>query len=473
MSLGRLLDVAVIGGGPAGYIAAIRAAQLGLKVLCVEKRGSLGGTCLNVGCIPSKALLNITHKFHEAHNHFNRWGINFVDLPKLDLTQMMAHKYSVVNNLTSGIEGLFKANGVHYMKGEAIMLEPTKIAIVGGEQFNAKNIIIATGSEPATLPNIQDIDEEIIVSSTGALNIKRVPEKMVVIGAGVIGLELGSVYARLGTQVIVVEYGNRICPSLDNEMGDMLKKSLVRNLEFIFKLSSEVTEIKKNNGSATVVIKDRNNNKEEIINCDRVLLAAGRKPVVPESVVKTLELSLEKGRIPLIDDKTMRVKENVFAIGDCIRGPMLAHKAEEEGIAVAEYLAKGTPIEINYSAIPSVVYTHPELAGVGMTEQDVKKAKIPYIKGTFPMAANSRARANDTTEGMVKILAEKDSKKLLGAWVFNDQAGEMIHELAIGVEYGASAEDVGRVCHAHPTLSEAIKEACLATYDRPLHIAKR
>eukprot|EP00357_Protocruzia_adherens_P012662 CAMPEP_0115013356 /NCGR_PEP_ID=MMETSP0216-20121206/25353_1 /TAXON_ID=223996 /ORGANISM="Protocruzia adherens, Strain Boccale" /LENGTH=473 /DNA_ID=CAMNT_0002382727 /DNA_START=63 /DNA_END=1484 /DNA_ORIENTATION=+ len=463
-------DVTVIGGGPGGYAAAIKAAQLGLKTACVEKRGTLGGTCLNVGCIPSKSLLHASHLYHEAKHDFEKWGLHAENV-SFDWNKMQDSKNKAVNGLTSGIEMLFKKNKVTYLKGHGKFTGPGSLAVEkDGEvtEIKSKKVIIATGSEPSPLPgNVIPIDEEKVVSSTGALALKEVPKKMIVIGGGVIGLEMGSVYSRLGTEVTVVEFFDRLCPTMDKEMTKAFQRSLAKQ-GMKFKLSSKVVGGTTSADGCKVDIESVKNGKSETLDCDIVLVATGRRPFTENLGLDTVNLSVDdRGCIP-INDNFETSTEGVYAIGDCVRGAMLAHKAEEEGIASAER-AKGLDVHLNYDAIPGVVYTLPELASVGKTEEELKEAGIKYNKGTFPFQANSRARANMDTEGLVKILADKETDKILGIHILGRTAGEMIAEAALAVEYGAASEDIGRACHAHPTFSEALKEACMATYDKPIH----
>ncbi len=462
-------DVVVIGGGPGGYVAAIKAAQLGLKTACIEKRGTLGGTCLNVGCIPSKALLNSSEKYEEAKKHFADYGVNCSGV-KLDLDKMMGQKNKVVLDLTKGIEGLFKKNKVSYYKGAGKILEKEKVAVIVGEkteELKARHIIIATGSEIVNLPGIE-IDEETIVSSTGALSLKKVPKKMVVIGGGYIGLEMGSVWQRLGAEVEVVEYLDRIVPGMDIEIGRQLHKSLgAQGMKF--KLGTKVLAAKKTKAGIELEVEAAAGGKKETIKCDVLLVSIGRKPHTAELGCENVGIDLDdKGRIPVAKDfKTSA--GNIYAIGDVIKGPMLAHKAEEEGVAVAE-LISGQAGHVNYNAIPSVIYTHPEVASVGKTEEELKAEGVEYSVGKFPFMANSRARAVGTTEGMVKILADKKTDQVLGVHIIGPDAGTMIAEAVLAMEYFASSEDIARTCHAHPTLNEAVKEAALAVTGKALHI---
>ena len=464
-------DLAVIGGGPGGYVAAIKGGQRGLKTVCIEKRGSLGGTCLNVGCIPSKALLNATHKYHEAQHSFKDLGIIAKEI-SMDFGQLMKQKDKAVTGLTSGIEYLFKKNKVDYVKGYGKFSASNEIEVDlnqgGKEKIKAKNIIIATGSEPSPLPgNVIPIDEKYVVSSTGALSLTSIPKKMVVIGGGVIGLEMGSVYSRLGTQVTVVEYMDRICPTMDVEVTSNFKKILEKQ-GFKFLLKSKVVGGKGGPSGCKVEIEPAEGGARQSIDCDIILVATGRRAF-------TQGLQLDKAG--LVADKYGRVETNdhlqtkvpgIWAIGDVIKGAMLAHKAEEEGIACVENII-GEAGHVNYDAIPGVIYTHPEVASVGKTEEELKSAGIKYSKGVFPFMANSRARTNHESEGMVKVLTDTTTDKILGVHIIGPNAGEMIAEGVLGMEYGAAAEDIARTCHAHPTLSEAFKEACMAAYDKSIH----
>lgn len=460
-------DVVVIGGGPGGYVAAIKAAQLGLKTACVESRGSLGGTCLNVGCIPSKALLNASHKYHDALHHFSTFGVETTGV-KVDLAKMMAYKGKAVDGLTKGIEGLFKKNKVDYIKGYGSLTGKNSIDVKlldnkGNQSIEATNIILATGSAPASLNGIT-VDEKQIVTSTGALTLSEIPKTMIVIGGGVIGLEMGSVWSRLGAQVTVVEYLDRIVPGVDAEIATAFKRSLEKQ-KFKFKLSTKVVKSEKKDGKVVLTVEPSAGGAQEQLTADVVLLSTGRVPY-------TEGLGLEKVGVQLNNRKQIQTDshfrtnvENIYAIGDCITGPMLAHKAEEEGIAAAEIIA-GKAGHVNYNAIPGVIYTHPEVATVGQSEEDLKKEGKKYKVGKFPFMANSRARTNDDAEGLVKVITDAETDRLLGVHMMGPNAGELIAEMVLALEYGASAEDVARTCHAHPTLSEAVKEACMA---KPIH----
>jgi len=457
-------DLVVIGAGPGGYVGAIKAAQLGLKVACVEKRGSLGGTCLNVGCIPSKALLDVTHKYHEATHDFERLGLKTT--VKADIKKMMANKDEVVKGLTQGIEGLFKKNKVDYIKGHGTIADANTVT-VGKEKLKTKNIMIATGSEVMPLPGVE-IDEKVVVSSTGALELKAVPKKMLVIGGGVIGLEMGSVWSRLGTEVTVVEYLDRITPGMDGELSKQFQR-ILKKQGFHFKMSTKVTGVKVKGKKATVTVEPAAGGKAETLEADAVLVSIGRRAYTDKLGLDKVGIKTdERGRVE-VDDQLRTAVPNIFAIGDAIKGQMLAHKAEEEGVAVAELIAGQHP-HVNYNAIPGVVYTHPEVATVGKTEEELKEAGIAYNVGKFPFMANSRARAIGESDGFVKILADKETDEVYGVHIIGAEAGTLIAEAVLALEYGASSEDIARTCHAHPTLNEAVKEAALATFAKPIHI---
>jgi dihydrolipoamide dehydrogenase len=458
-------DVIVIGAGPGGYVAAIRAAQLGLKVACVEKRATLGGTCLNVGCIPSKALLQSSENYHQALHGLQDHGITVGEV-KFDLARMQARKGEVVGANTKGIEFLFKKNKVTWIKGEAKFTAPGALD-VAGQAYTAKHIIIATGSGSVPLKGVE-VDEKRIVTSTGALELSKVPGHLVVIGGGVIGLELGSVWRRLGAEVTVVEFLDRITPGLDGEISKALQQTLTKQ-GFAFKLGYKVTSAKVEGESVTLSIEPAKGGAAETLKADVVLLAIGRYAYTEGLNLAAAGVETdERGRIKTGAHYETNVP-GIYAIGDVIAGPMLAHKAEEEGVALAERLA-GQAGHVNYGAIPGVVYTWPEVASVGATEEELKAQGIQYSVGKFPFMANGRARAMGETEGFVKVLAEKGTDKLLGAHIIGPDAGTLIAELTTALEFGASAEDVARVCHAHPTLSEAVKEAALAADGRALHI---
>ena len=461
-------DLVVIGGGPGGYVCAIRAAQLGLKTACVESRGTLGGTCLNVGCIPSKSLLNLSENFHKAKKDFNNQGIE-IDGIKLNIEKMMSNKNRSVQVLTKGVEFLFKKNKVTYIKGKGVLFSKNDIVVYENNQkksYKAKNIVIATGSTVAPLKGIE-IDEKNIISSTGALSLKAVPKKLAVIGGGYIGLEMGSVWSRLGSDVTVIEYLDHITPGMDKEISDEFKKILSKQ-GINFKMSSRVNKVKNLNSSVSLNYTDLKNSKEETLEFDKVLVSVGRKPYTEGlNLSKIGVIKDSKGRIE-VNSKLQTSIKNIYAIGDVIKGPMLAHKAEEEGIAVAEILA-GQAGHVNYDVIPGVIYTSPEVAAVGKTEEQLNQEKKSYKVGKFPFLANSRAKVNNETEGFVKILADSETDKVLGVHIIGPHCGDMIAEMALAMEFGASAEDIARTCHAHPTHTEAIKEAALAVDKRPIH----
>lgn len=458
-------DLCVVGGGPGGYVAAIKAAQLGMKTVCVEKRGTLGGTCLNVGCIPSKALLHNSHLYHEALHGFADRGIEVSGDVKINLEKLMGVKDEAVTSLTGGIEYLFKKNGVDYVKAHGKITGTNEITCdtLDGttEVINSKNIMIATGSEVTPFPGI-DIDEETIVSSTGALSLKEIPKKMIVIGGGVIGLELGSVWSRLGAEVTAVEFLGHIGGmGIDMEVSKKFAQSLKKQ-GMSFKLNTKVMGAERQaDGTIHVTTESvKDSSKTETLDCDVLLVCIGRRP-------NTNGLGLEDVGVEMCDRGKVKTNErfqtnipNIYAIGDVIDGPMLAHKAEDEGIICVEGMLGGHP-HIDYNCVPSVVYTFPEVAWVGKNEEDLKEAGIEYNKGSFPMTANSRAKCNGDAEGMIKVLSDKKTDRILGVYMIGPVAGEMINEAALAMEYGASAEDIARVCHAHPTQSEAFREAAL------------
>mmetsp|Transcript_58955 Transcript_58955/g.164746 ORF Transcript_58955/g.164746 Transcript_58955/m.164746 type:complete len:496 (-) Transcript_58955:48-1535(-) len=464
-------DVVVVGGGPGGYVAAIKAAQLGLKTACVESRGSLGGTCLNVGCIPSKALLHSSHLYEHAAKGYKQHGIN-IDNISVDLGTMMKNKDKAVKGLTGGIEMLFKKNKVDYVKGWGKLAGPNSVNVSlteGGEQMlDSKNIILAVGSEVTPLPPCPvDNNAKRIVDSTGALDLPEIPKKMAVIGGGVIGLEMGSVWRRLGTEVTVIEFLDTITPGMDKEITKTFHK-ILKKQGMKFMLSTKVTASEVTGDGVKLTLEPSAGGESSSFDADVVLVSTGRRPFTKNIGLEELGIETDKiGRIK-VDEHFQTVIPSVFAIGDAIDGPMLAHKAEEEGIACVENIA-GFSGHVNYDAIPGVVYTYPELATVGQTEEQLKEAGISYNKGTFPFQANSRARAIFDSEGIVKVLSDKTTDKILGMHIIGPNAGEMIAEGVLGMEYGASSEDLARTCHAHPTLSEALKEACMATYDKPIH----
>jgi dihydrolipoamide dehydrogenase len=462
-------DLIVIGAGPGGYVAAIRAAQLGLKTACIEKRGTLGGTCLNVGCIPSKALLHSSEKFEEAQGHLAEHGVK-VGKVELDLKTLMARKDKVVDDLTKGIGFLFKKNKVTNITGAAKIAKPGEVVVTADgkdETYTATNILIATGSEVAPLPGV-DIDEDRIVSSTGALALSKVPGHLVVVGGGYIGLEMGSVWRRLGSKVTVVEFLDAIVPNMDAEVGKAMHKTLEKQ-GMEFKLGTKVTGAKTTKSKVTLTVEPAAGGDAEDIACDVVLVSIGRKPFTDGLGLEDAGVEMDDRGVIQVDDNFKTNVDGIYAIGDVIPGAMLAHKAEEEGIACVERLA-GQATHINYDAIPSVVYTWPEAASVGKTEEQLKADGVAYNKGSFPFMANSRARANGDTEGFVKILADEATDEVLGVHIIGPDAGTMIAELALAMEFGASSEDIARTCHAHPTLNEAVKEAALDVEGSPIHM---
>ena len=461
-------DLIVIGGGPGGYVCSIRAAQLGLKTACVESRGTLGGTCLNVGCIPSKSLLNLSENFHKAKKNFFNQGIEVSEV-KLNVEKMMSNKNKSVQVLTKGVEFLFKKNKVSYLKGKGVIFSPTNVVVYDqGKKtsYNTKNIVIATGSYASSLPGVK-IDEKNIISSTAALSLNSVPKSLVVIGGGYIGLEMGSVWKRLGAEVTVIENLPFITPGMDREVSNEFQKILTKQ-GIKFKLNSKVLSIKDFGNEVKIEYQSNEKNSKDIISADKTLIAVGRKPYTEGLNLSKIGVKKdEKGRIR-VNKKFQTDIKNIYAIGDVIEGPMLAHKAEEEGIAVAELLA-GQSGHVNYEVIPGVIYTSPEVAYVGRSEEQLKKDGITYKIGKFPFLANSRAKVNNETEGFVKILADSKSDRVLGVHIIGPHCGDMIAEMALAMEFGASAEDIARTCHAHPTHTEAIKEAALAVDKRPIH----
>jgi dihydrolipoamide dehydrogenase len=462
-------DVIVIGSGPGGYVCAIRLAQLGLKTACVESRKTLGGTCLNVGCIPSKSLLHSSEMYYKAEKEFNNLGIDVGNI-KLDLSKMMKNKDGSVQTLTKGIEFLFKKNKVTHLKGIGSVSDNNTVTVKdnNGKNINykAKNIVIGTGSIPTSLPGIK-IDEKTIVSSTGALSFNKVPKELIVIGGGYIGLELSSVWQRLGSNVTVVEFFDHIIPGMDRDVSNEFLK-ILKKQGINFKLDSKVTQVKIIKNKAFVDFTNNKSKKKERLECDKVLVAVGRKSNINDQMFK-LDIKLDKQGKIQVNEKFETSIKNIYAIGDVInKGPMLAHKAEEEGIAVAEIIA-GQAGHVNYDVIPAVIYTSPEVAMVGKTEDQLKKENINYKIGKFPFLANSRAKVNSEIEGFVKILADEKTDKVLGVSMISSVAGTLIAELALAMEFGASAEDIARTCHAHPTHSEAVKEAAMAVDKRPIH----
>ena len=467
--VGDDFDLVVIGSGPGGYVCAIRAAQLGLRVACVDKRGSHGGTCLNIGCIPSKALLHASEVFAESA-HAGDMGIQ-LGKPKLDLPAMMTYKENGIIGNTQGIDFLFKKNKVEALHGSAMIVAPGKIEVsllAGGTRtLNTKNIVIATGSESTPLQGVE-IDEKLVVSSTGALEFDAVPKHLLIVGAGIIGLELGSVWARLGAEVTVVEFLDRITPGVDEEVAKQFQRILQKQ-GFKFLLGKKVNEVKPLKASVKVTIEPAQSEGEvETLSVDKVLVSIGRRPYTEGLGLESVGVQLDvAGRIETNGFKTN--VDGIYAIGDVISGPMLAHKAEDEGIAVAEMLASKSG-HVNYDVIPGVIYTAPEVAWVGLNEEELNQRGIDYRIGKFPFMANGRAKVNNTTDGFVKILADTKTDRILGVHIVGPEAGNMIAEAAVAMEFGGSAEDLARTCHAHPTLTEAVKEAALAVEDRAIHM---
>jgi dihydrolipoamide dehydrogenase len=462
-------DVVVIGAGPGGYVCAIRAAQLGMKVAVVEKMKTLGGTCLNIGCIPSKALLYASEMFEEAAHGLAPLGV-VVAAPKLDLGAMMKHKDDTVAANVNGVAFLFKKNKIDSVFGEGFIAAPGKVGVKGedGNQktLETKAIVVATGSDVAHLPGVE-IDEKTIVSSTGALSLPKVPKKVIVVGAGVIGLELGSVWRRLGAEVTVVEFLDRILPGMDSEIAKSFQR-LLEKQGFAFHLAHKVAKVEKAGGGVKATIEAAAGGDAKTIEADIVLVAIGRRPFTQNLGLEALGVKMDRGMV-VVDDHFATSAPGVYAIGDVIRGPMLAHKAEDEGVALAELLA-GQAGHVNYGVIPGVVYTNPEIASVGKTEDELKAEGVAYKVGKFPFTANGRARAMRHTDGFVKILADAATDRVLGAHILGFGAGEMIHEAAVLMEFGGSSEDLARTCHAHPTMSEAVKEAAMAVEKRAIHM---
>ena len=460
-------DVIVIGAGPGGYVAAIRCAQLGLKTACVEGRETLGGTCLNIGCIPSKALLHATHQLHEAEHNFAKMGLKGKS-PSVDWKQMQAYKDDVIGQNTKGVEFLFKKNKIDWLKGWGSIPEAGKVK-VGDEVHEAKNIIIASGSEPSPVPGADvTVDEKVVVTSEGALSLGKVPKKMIVIGAGVIGLEMGSVYARLGSEVEVIEYLDHITPGMDSDVQKQFKK-LLEKQGLKFTLGAAVSSVEATKTKAKVNYKLRKDDSEATAEADVVLCATGRRPFTDGLGLSDLGIETTKGgQIKVGDDWQTSVK-GIYAIGDAIEGPMLAHKAEDEGMATAEVIA-GKHGHVNYGVIPGVIYTHPEVASVGKTEEQLKEEGRAYKVGKFSFMGNGRAKAVFAGDGFVKLLADKETDRLLGCHIIGPAAGDLIHEICVAMEFGASAEDVALTCHAHPTFSEAVREAALACGDGAIHM---
>lgn len=465
-------DVVIIGTGPGGYVCAIKAAQLGLKTAVIEKRDTFGGTCLNIGCIPSKALLHASEVFHEAGHTHAKLGVE-VGTPKLNLKAMLAHKDATVESNVSGVAFLFKKNKIDTFKGTGKVVAAGKVSVTGDDgkvqEIVTKNIVIATGSDVAGIPGVDvKFDEKVIVSSTGALDFDKVPDNLVVVGGGVIGLELGSVWARLGAKVTVVEYLDKILGPMDGEVSRQFQRMLEKQ-GIAFKLGAKVTGVEKSGKGAKVTFEPVKGGEAQTIEADAVLVSTGRRPYTDGLGLKEAGVAVDdRGRVAINDHWQTNVA-GIYAIGDVVQGPMLAHKAEDEGIAVAEILA-GQAGHVNFDAIPSVVYTQPEVASVGKTEEELKAAGIEYKAGKFPFTANGRARAMLQTDGFVKILADKASDRVLGVHIVGFGAGEMIHEATVLMEFGGSSEDLARTTHAHPTMSEAVREAALATFAKPIHM---
>ncbi|CAD7042607.1 dihydrolipoyl dehydrogenase [Pseudorhizobium endolithicum] len=465
-------DVVVIGSGPGGYVCAIKAAQLGLKVAVVEKRATYGGTCLNVGCIPSKALLHASEMFHHAAHGLDSLGIE-VAAPRLNLEKMMAHKDATVKSNVDGVAFLFKKNKIEAFTGTGKIVAAGKVSVTGDDgkvqELETKNIVIATGSDVAGIPGVNvEIDEKVIVSSTGAIALDKVPQNLVVVGGGVIGLELGSVWMRLGAKVTVVEYLDTILGGMDGEVSKQFQRMLAKQ-GMTFNLGAKVTGVEKSGAGAKVTYEPVKGGDAVSVEADVVLISTGRKPYTTGLGLEEAGVALDnRGRVE-IDGHYKTNVDGIYAIGDVVKGPMLAHKAEDEGVALAEILA-GQHGHVNYDVIPGVVYTQPEVASVGKTEEELKASGVAYKVGKFPFTANGRARAMQVTDGFVKILADKETDRVLGGHIVGFGAGEMIHEIAVLMEFGGSSEDLGRTCHAHPTMSEAVKESALATFFKPLHM---
>ncbi|MFN7102063.1 MAG: dihydrolipoyl dehydrogenase [Pseudorhizobium sp.] len=465
-------DLVVIGSGPGGYVCAVKAAQLGLKVAVVEKRSTYGGTCLNIGCIPSKALLHASEMFSHAAHGMDDLGIE-IAAPKLNLEKMMAHKDATVKSNVEGVSFLFKKNKIDGFQGTGKIVSAGKVSVTGEDgktqELETKNIVIATGSDIAGIPGVAvDIDEKVIVSSTGGIALDKVPEHMIVVGGGVIGLELGSVWLRLGAKVTVIEYLDTILGGMDGDVSKQFQRMLAKQ-GMAFNLGAKVTGVEKTGTGAKVTFEAVKGGEAQTLDADVVLVSTGRKPFTEGLGLEEAGVTLDnRGRVE-IDGHYKTNVDGIYAIGDVVKGPMLAHKAEDEGVALAEILA-GQHGHVNYDVIPSVVYTQPEVASVGKTEEELKAAGVAYKVGKFPFTANGRARAMLATDGFVKILADKETDRVLGGHIIALGAGEMIHEIAVLMEFGGSSEDLGRTCHAHPTMSEAVKESALATFFKPIHM---
>jgi dihydrolipoamide dehydrogenase len=465
-------DLVVIGSGPGGYVCAIKAAQLGLKVAVVEKRSTYGGTCLNIGCIPSKALLHASEMFSHAAHGMDELGVE-IAAPKLNLEKMMAHKDATVKSNVEGVSFLFKKNKIDGFQGTGKIVSAGKVSVTGEDgktqELETKNIVIATGSDIAGIPGVNvDIDEKVIVSSTGGIALDKVPEHMIVVGGGVIGLELGSVWLRLGAKVTVIEYLDTILGGMDSDVSKQFQRMLAKQ-GMVFNLGAKVTGVEKTGTGAKVTFEAVKGGEAQTLDADVVLVSTGRKPFTAGLGLEEAGVVLDnRGRVE-IDGHYKTNVDGIYAIGDVVKGPMLAHKAEDEGVALAEILA-GQHGHVNYDVIPSVVYTQPEVASVGKTEEELKAAGVAYKVGKFPFTANGRARAMLATDGFVKILADKETDRVLGGHIVALGAGEMIHEIAVLMEFGGSSEDLGRTCHAHPTMSEAVKESALATFFKPIHM---
>ena len=463
-------DLIVIGAGPGGYVAAIRAAQLGMKVACVEKRGTLGGTCLNVGCIPSKAMLSASEKYAEATGHLADIGVE-VGKVSLNLKKMLANKDKVVEDLTKGIEFLFKKNKIDWVAGAASVKSASEVEVTPADgkavTLKTERVLIATGSESTPLPGVE-IDEKRIVTSTGALSLAKVPKHLVVVGGGYIGLEMGSVWARLGAKVTVVEFLDRIVPTMDREIGKRFM-AVLRKQGMTFKLSTKVTGAKASKAGVKLAVESVKSGEAETLEADVVLVSIGRRPVTDGLGLDALGVAMDSRGFIQVDADFETNVAGMFAIGDCIPGPMLAHKAEEDGVAAVEIMA-GQSGHVDYGLVPGIVYTHPEVASIGKTEEDLKEAEVKYRKGSFPFTANSRARTTGEMDGTVKILADAETDRVLGVHIMGPEAGNLIHECATAMAFGATAEDIARTCHGHPTYNEAVKEAALAVDGRPIHI---